>query len=119
MIMERRGLLVIETGLLLSCTDIPSACQQVELVFPLFIPQLNTDEFKDRLELFLQENMPLQVSYCCHFVGSEMLEKLIIAYADWHNGLINCFADLKDKDLINNASTLLKLMNKINLENHG
>jgi hypothetical protein len=120
MIMERRGLIVIETGLLQPYSEIPTTTEQVILIFPAFIPQLNTEEFKNRLELYLQETMPVHVTYRCHFVSSSILEILIIAFADWHNGLIYPSDPVVNKPLVSNASSnLINIINQINIDSHA
>lgn len=118
MIMERRGVLLIETGLLLADTTIPAKGKQVELIFPAFIPSMNTEVFKARIALFLQETVPVQVSWKVHFVDSNMLEKLILAFSDWHNELIYTAHQETDKRLVYNADVLIKLMNQVNTETH-
>lgn len=119
MIMERKGLLLIETGLLLPYTTISSNAEQVILIFPAFIPQLQTEAFKERLTLFLQENMPIQVSYRCCFVSKSMLEILIIAFADWHNGLIHPSDPTVNKSPVSNADSLMKVINQIHTDSYA
>lgn len=114
MIKERKGFILIETGLLSSYTPIPAQGEQVILIFPAFIPQFNTIEFKDRLELFLKENMPVQVSYHCHFLSSSILEILIIAFADWHNEMIYHSDPTTTKNMVPNATSLMKIINQLN-----
>lgn len=118
MIMERKGLMMIETELLFPYTIVPPGTEQVILIFPAFIPQLNTVAFKDRLELFLQENMPVQVSYRCFFLNSSMLEILIIAFADWHNGMIYPSDPATDKSSLSNASSFMNVIHKISLDHY-
>ena len=55
------------------------------LVFPLF---LKSDEFKARVDFFLQDELPPQMSYTYLFVDDEQLQNLIPIYCDWHNSLI-------------------------------
>lgn len=113
MIMERKGLLLIETGLLLPYTTIPSQAEQVVLVFPAFIPQLDTDAFKARVALFMEHTMPVQVSYRCCFVNRDLLEILIIAFADWHNSQIYPSDPTVTESPVSNADSLMKLINQI------
>ncbi len=55
------------------------------LVFPLF---LKSDEFEARVNFFLQDELPPQMSYSYLFVDDAQLENLIPIYCDWHNSLI-------------------------------
>jgi hypothetical protein len=119
MITERRGLVIIETGLLQSFSTVPSNGEQVVLIFPAFIPQFNTETFKSRLELFLQETMPVQVSYRCLFLSNNMLEVLIIEFADWHNELINLSTAAANTRLVASASSLMEVINEINTGSHA
>ena len=91
MIRHRRGLIFMETGFLYNLADpdnYPVLNNEVELIFPGFMPQLYSSEFNDRLTLFLQDSLPAQVTYSIRFVDTELLEKLILAFVQWHNGLI-------------------------------
>lgn len=119
MIVERRGFLLIETGLLLPYTTIPSNSEQLILIFPAFIPQLNTEAFKARLTLFLEENMPIQISYRCCFVNKSLLEILIIAFANWHNGLIYPSDPTISKSPVSHADSLMKIINQIYTESYA
>lgn len=90
MIRHRRGLILIETGFLFHFADpasYPVMNNQVELIFPDFIPQFKTEDFKNRLKIFLQAEMPVQVVCNCRFVDSGTLKKLIPAFVHWHNNL--------------------------------
>ncbi|SDG65191.1 hypothetical protein SAMN05421827_10933 [Pedobacter terrae] len=112
MILERKGLILIETGLLSPYVTVPTSMDQVILIFPSFIPQMNSEAFQERLSLFLTETMPAHVSYRCLFLNTILLEILIIAYADWHNGLIYP-ANPLNKSVTANASSLMKVINLI------
>jgi hypothetical protein len=68
--------------------EFPIFKSDVEIIFPAFIDQSNTDEFKNRLDLFLQNTLPVQVEYECHFIGSDQLTVFIAAFVNWHNSLI-------------------------------
>ncbi|WP_316821918.1 hypothetical protein [Pedobacter gandavensis] len=119
MIMERRGLLVIETGLLFPDHEIPSGIAQVMLIFPAFIPQLQTEAFMERLTLFMEETMPVQVSYCCYFLIPSVLEILIIAYAEWHNSLIHSKRSGVTENSLPNAADLLSVIHQIHQESYA
>jgi hypothetical protein len=100
--------------------DNPLFTNGVELIFPSFIPQLNSVDFRNRLDLFLQNNLPVQVSYKCHFVSSDILKNLITVFTDWHNDIA-----YSDKVITNDittlntqhAGTLTSLLTEINLLN--
>jgi len=110
MILERKGLLLIETGLLSPYVAVPASMEQVILIFPSFIPQMNSEAFEERLSLFLAEAMPVHVSYRCLFLNTSLLEILIVAFADWHNGLIYP-ANPLNKSVAANANSLMKVIN--------
>lgn len=139
MILQRRGLLLIETGLLLAQQAMPAEVMsthampdlampgtatsgtvaQVILIFPAFLLHANTEEtFRSRINVFLQEAMPVQLSYSYHFVSSSMLERLIVAFVDWHNGQIYPSAIKEDKQLVSSAESLLHLIYQINTTDH-
>lgn len=60
----------------------------ITLLFPDYIPYFNTDYFKNRLDTFLENTLPIEVSYSYHFINQETLNSFIPAYIDWHNNLI-------------------------------
>ena len=128
MISQRRGVFFIETGLL-KLTDkfellpadkdaqIPSVLDdEVQIILPDFIPQLNMDEFKVRLNLFLKYSMPVKVSYNISFIKNSQLEKFIPAYSKWYNSLVfvyNLANVVKNTGLANNAKTVTDLLTEI------
>ncbi|KAF2082370.1 hypothetical protein [Flavobacterium sharifuzzamanii] len=57
------------------------------LVFPDFIPELQTPEFKKRLKLFLSICLPTSIKCECLFVSVQELETLIPSYSNWHDSL--------------------------------
>jgi hypothetical protein len=94
MITQRRGLVLIETSMLKDpgeseppYNDTTSG-RNIELLFPDFIPQLNTPQFKQRLDLFLENTLPVQLTYNYHFVSAEILGRLVPVFAAWHNTLV-------------------------------
>ena len=71
----------------------------VEIIFPEFICQSDKEEFKNRLDLFLQNTLPVQVSYELHFIGGDQLKVFIPAFINWHNSLVyNTYNDKKPFD---------------------
>ncbi len=129
MILRRRGFVFIETGLLQYCrvadpvsgdeptlANISSGSDNgVELVFPAFIPEFNTDAFRKRLDLFLQQTMPVGLGYKYRFADADCLQQLIPAFVNWHNALRHPkrkrvpLADLKTY-----ADELAAILTKIN-----
>ncbi|MEO6176898.1 MAG: hypothetical protein ABIP27_17225 [Flavobacterium circumlabens] len=57
------------------------------LLFPDFIPSLQTPEFKKRLKQFLKLNVPFNVSYECLFLSIQELETFIPDYMYWYESL--------------------------------
>ena len=57
------------------------------LIFPDFIPELKTPEFKKRLKQFLKISLPATLQYECLFVNIAELETLIPNYSNWHESL--------------------------------
>lgn len=118
MIQQRKGIIFLENNLLLQSPQVAASMTldtEVVLIFPDFIPQFNTAQFKNRLDLFLQNTLPVQLPYKYHFVNAGMLEKIIPAFINWHNNLI-----YKDNKNVHSgttteaASTMIDLINQIN-----
>ncbi|MDP9046582.1 MAG: hypothetical protein M3N14_00495, partial [Bacteroidota bacterium] len=59
----------------------------LELFFPDFIGEFKEKSFTDRLDLFLQANLPIGVSYNYHFVAAPQLESLINDFTLWHESM--------------------------------
>ncbi|WP_316632408.1 hypothetical protein [uncultured Flavobacterium sp.] len=57
------------------------------LIFPDFIPELKTPEFKKRLKQFLKISLPASLQYECLYVKLDELETLIPKYCHWHESL--------------------------------
>ncbi|MET3026580.1 hypothetical protein ABXT06_07895 [Flavobacterium sp. UW10123] len=57
------------------------------LLFPDFIPELQTPEFKKRLKQFLAISLPTNIKCECLFVSLQELETLVPNYCDWHDSL--------------------------------
>jgi hypothetical protein len=55
------------------------------LVFPEF---LNSTEFQNRLDFFLENELPPQLNYKYLFIDPSNLKELIPKYTKWHNDLI-------------------------------
>lgn len=59
---------------------------QVVLIFPSF---LKNNDFTDRLDLFLQQTLPVALSCTYYFKENKEMVSLIKAFVSWHNCLIN------------------------------
>jgi hypothetical protein len=57
------------------------------LLFPDFIPELQTPEFKKRLKLFLSICLPTNIKCECLFVSLQELETLLPNYSNWHDSM--------------------------------
>jgi len=83
----------------------------ITLLFPDYIPYFNTDYFKNRLDTFLENTLPIEVSYNYHFINQETLNSFIPAYMDWYNNLI--YNNLAYKKTTDTATTLFNIINNI------
>jgi hypothetical protein len=68
--------------------EFPIFENDLELIFPAFINEVSSAEFTNRLDVFLQSSLPVQVSYGYHFIGDNQLEAFIPAFVHCHNQLI-------------------------------
>ncbi|PIF29799.1 hypothetical protein CLU81_0183 [Flavobacterium sp. 9] len=57
------------------------------LIFPDYIPELQTPEFKKRLKQFLKISFPTNIKCECLFLSLSELESLIPNYSNWHGSL--------------------------------
>jgi hypothetical protein len=101
MILRRRGVILIERGLLEYSRvgdpvsgDEPSQAEVnprvdngIELIFPEFIFPSTKAAFKKRLDLFLQYELPAGLTCKYHFANSQRLNQLIPAFVNWRNAL--------------------------------
>ena len=60
----------------------------VELLLPSFIPQFSTIEFSNRLDLFLQDTLPVYIGAKLRLADNDKLKLIIPAFAAWHNSLL-------------------------------
>lgn len=77
------------------------------LLFPDFIPELQTPEFKKRLKLFLSICLPTNIKCECLFVSLQELETLIPNYSNWHDSL----RFKNTQDLFNKQENNLEIAN--------
>ena len=98
MIEERRGLILIETALLLDSSDCETVINtegypaitnnNIIIVLPDFIDPLQSRIFKRKMDLFLHHTLPAASTYDVCFASSDMLHVLIPVFTDWHNALL-------------------------------
>ncbi|WP_433778231.1 hypothetical protein [Flavobacterium anhuiense] len=87
------------------------------LIFPDFIPELQTPEFKKRLKLFISICLPTNIKCECLFVSAQELETLLPNYSNWHESLR--FKNTQDlfKKQENNLETANPEISSVNLIN--
>lgn len=61
---------------------------KIIVVFPDFVPSINTACFKNKVALFLKNELSLELTSSCFYLGKTSLEAFIKAYTQWHNDLI-------------------------------
>ncbi|KAF2517476.1 hypothetical protein E0W68_10920 [Flavobacterium salilacus subsp. salilacus] len=129
MITQRCGFIFIELPLLIKSlydNDITNESENilnskfnpnsVLLLFPDFIPEFTTNDFNNRLTLFLQNSISLHVGYEYLTVSSDLLEKIIPLFSYWHNSL-----RYSQKPIIEaheTAKSLLKLVNELKSDSY-
>ena len=123
LIRQRRGSILIEEGLLLHSAAIS---KQEQSLFPgnsvwIFLPDFLfpvDPAFKDRLYFFLQQELPVQLPFQCHFVSSDMMAILIPAFCEWHNSLVYKDDDpVSPADITMYATRLIEILTQINARN--
>ncbi|MGB8195038.1 MAG: hypothetical protein WCF67_24090, partial [Chitinophagaceae bacterium] len=131
MIQERRGLILIETCLLLQYPAVASALEYLDntnnnvfdydvlLIFPAFIPLFSSIEFRDRLELFLKYNLPVHIRCKYFLVDSTTLKNIASSFTAWHNNLIYQTMQQSSGETLNeNAAALAGLLTKLKSPAH-
>ena len=121
LIRERRGLLLIETTLLnyflkngagtgtgMDKLNTGQTWNGVALLFPSFVIQLNTEDFKKRIKLFLKNTLPVSVPYRCYFIDKDSLLRIIPAYANWVNSIRHF-----DENINRSFTSSVKLNNEL------
>lgn len=91
----------------------------LDLIFPAFIPRLNSPEFRSRIRLFLENAIPVHVPYRCFFIGTEMLKELIPLYVEWHNALRYNPQKKSNKGAQEAAARLIGWLSLLNIQDHG
>lgn len=91
LIQRRRGLFFIETALLQQAldNDMPDEVLNhgVLIILPAFLPQCNTPAFEQRVQLFLDEELPVHVPGTHYHASTEQLLQLIPAYSAFMNSI--------------------------------
>ncbi len=129
MITQRRGFIFIELPLLLKSfcgNDIANKTENildsafnpnsVLLLFPDFIPEFSTDDFNNRLTLFLENSLPLHVDYKIITISSDILEKIIPIFSVWYNSIRYKQESVLDTHEI--VIMLLELINELKPDSH-
>lgn len=95
--------------------------KNIILLFPDFIPELQTPEFKKRLKQFLKISLPAHVSCECLFLSIQELEVFIPNYVNWHDSLrfknelisIDLQPNTTETAHVNPAETAINLINSL------
>lgn len=122
MIMQRRGVIMIETAVLLQGTDKQKNAfvndvvfdSSVLFLFPAFIPEINNPEFKERFEFFLSNTLPVNCPYACFVVEADQLQELIPLYVSWHNSLVYHQSDEGEQPPVVDPAPLSNMLISIN-----
>ena len=87
----------------------------VNIFLPLYIPQFGDVSFQQRLDVFLKENLPVNIKYKVFTLSFEEMELLIPAFVNYRNSLSKN-SSKKDKILnpIKCTNTLVTTLNKLN-----
>ena len=81
------------------------------IIFPDYIPYLNSAYFKNRLTLLLENILPVEVSFNTLFVNQVVLQDLIPAYTAWYNSLVFNYTSYEKKS--ETATALINILNTI------
>jgi len=123
MSLERKGMIFIETGLLLqffehgnmplSVAGPPQLTgNNLVLIFPDFIHEHSRDTFKTRVELFLGHAVPATATYHVCFANAGSFLEIIPAFIKWHNSLIYREPLLLNDQINENAQALINILNE-------
>lgn len=93
---------------------------KVVLLFPDFIPELNTIAFKNKIALFLESELPPALAWRCFFVNEPVLKALAVTFADWHNAMRFNAHESSDHTLAlsKNAGKLVFNIMQLNMESN-
>jgi hypothetical protein len=128
MIEQRRGFIMLENNLLqyflqpggqpenwkADSNTMQATSNEITLIFPEFINEIRNERFKTRLDLFLQNSIPVHILYNILYLSSDQLMNFIPAFIKWHNDLLYKEENsMNNNDLKENANILATLLNKI------
>ncbi len=95
--------------------SVGSNSKDLNFIFPSYIPQFSSVAFKQRVELFLQENLPVNIRYRVYYPSYNELKKIIPAFANFYNAIRSNGVNTKTAtEVLDSADTLATVMYKIN-----
>lgn len=122
LITQRRGLIMIETALLLqnankekdAFVNDPVFDSSVFFLLPAFVPAINNPEFMGRLQFFLDNTLPVNIPYACFVVEADQLQQLLPVYVSWYNSLIYQQTDEEQQPPVVDPAPLANLLISLN-----
>jgi hypothetical protein len=87
LVTERRGIILIESTLF-SPSPVVNDFPDLIIFLPAYLDLLNSDPFKARLNLMLDESIPINLNVLPIYVDEYQLDELIPLYITWYNGLL-------------------------------
>lgn len=112
---QRRGSVLIETALLQQALGGDAVDEVLNngviIILPAFLPQCNTPAFRKRMELLLEEELPVNVPGNYYLAGSEQLQQLVCAYPAFMNSLR--YPASETEAITTSAQNLLNVLNNI------
>ncbi len=111
LVSERKGVILIETILFSPSPDVVDL-PDLLIFLPAYLEIFDTDAFKARLNLILDETIPINLTVSPIFIDENQLDKLIPLYIEWHNGMLYS-GDLKSEIIVDSETGLVNYINKI------
>lgn len=90
--------------------NLSSFSNQLCLLLPDFIPAINTADFDSRINLFLQNTLPVHLDYTILYTNAHEFRQLIRRYAIWHNSLRYHEPPVPASVISNNAEALFSFL---------
>ncbi|EDP97189.1 hypothetical protein U8527_02540 [Kordia algicida OT-1] len=91
--------------------------------FPDFIPEVNTDEWQNRLSFYKESKLPLHIAQHTQYLSAENFAKLIPLYISWYNAHIYATPKMfetaedaaakQEQQIITNSGNLLAYLKTI------
>lgn len=113
---QRKGLLMIETGLLEEHfksetrekmpNEEPVWDTQLLFILPAAVKYLETNDFMTRMKAVLNDALPVQQTYEILLLDQEELARIIPLYVAWHNDLIQTKSLLKNIESVPTSAPL-------------